>query len=156
MVSAHIYGDNNNQYCVTQEKRYYTVGNENLENATTFHAVTYTYNSGEYTHATITKTIAGILDADGNATNDCVEPFDYDVCGRIISKTDGNEKTTNIAYDELGRIISEPYSAVDGQRKAKLTYYYNSSNFITTSKGSSMSPVKYFVFMYVGGDFCVV
>ena len=132
--TQYIYGTtNNDRYCVTQERRFYTVGNASLESASTFFPVNYAYNSGRFTHAPIRMEIAGIVDADGVAAGSIVETFDYDAYGRMTSRTDGNNRTTNIAYDALGRAISETFPAINGRRDSRSVHYNDANNSITVT-----------------------
>ena len=68
------YGDSNNQYCITSEKRYA------LDGASNFIQTVYTYNSGKHTHKFVSKEQKGIngaeiKNADGNACGSIEETY---------------------------------------------------------------------------------
>ncbi len=128
--------DSKNPYCVTNERRFFLAGSENLEQSGDYVETIYKYSntlstSSRYTHSFISKEQTGIIDADGRPCNPIKEEFQYDNWGRLISKKDSRNHVSTICYDGLGRVEAETFPPVDGQAAANKTYYNDRLNYIT-------------------------
>ena len=53
------------------------------------------------------KWVTGLKDAWGAAQKDVSESYEYDACGRVTCKTDGEGRQTRYQYDGLGRVVQE-------------------------------------------------
>lgn len=84
--------------------------------STTTFAYAYATDGGH----TVTETIGGITDADGNPCADITTSKTYDYRGNLVSATDANGGTTTMTYDMLNRLLSTHYP--DGTSE---TYTYD-------------------------------
>ncbi|WP_195282371.1 RHS repeat-associated core domain-containing protein [Harryflintia acetispora] len=53
------------------------------------------------------KWVTGLKDAWGAAQKDVSESYEYDACGRVTVKIDGEGRQTRYQYDGLGRVVQE-------------------------------------------------
>ena len=88
---------------------------------------------------TVTETIGGITDADGNPCADITTSKTYDYRGNLVSATDANGGTTTMTYDMLNRLLSTHYP--DGTSE---TYTYDTVNNITTMTARNGTVYKNF------------
>ena len=88
---------------------------------------TYVYDYGPDGSYTLTTTVKGIKDADGNALPDIVTVNVYDADYNLIAQIDPNGNPTIMTYDYLGRLLTTQYP--DGTSES---YTYDISEGITT------------------------
>ena len=100
---------------------------------------TFTYAYAADGGHTVTETIGGITDADGNPCADITTSKTYDYRGNLVSATDANGGTTTMTYDMLNRMLSTHYP--DGTSE---TYTYDTVNNITTMTARNGTVYKNF------------
>ena len=132
--NQYIYGDkDDNNNCVIQERRYYTVNGQPLDSSLCYHVVYFTYDKDKYIHSPVKTEVSGILDADGIDIPPIVSHVDYDNMGRAVSMINPNGNTTQYIYDKLGRVLSEIYPETEGKRSSKTNLYNDAGNYIVST-----------------------
>lgn len=142
--TVYDYTDNNNPFCVTNEKQYLLDTNNELEQSDNYIEVSYIYDSSKCTHNFVSKELKNVKDVDGNSYSALRETYDYDRWGRMISKIDARNQMSTFRYDKLGRIVEETLPLSPGQTVTNKTDYDDSSNYITKTDGKKQKTrIKY-------------